>query len=373
MADTAFRSDDNLTKEVWSAALFRDALKKMWFGKFVGETASNIIQVKNELTKSKGDKITFGLRMQLKGQGTGDDGTIEGNEENLTLYDWSTTVHERGNGVRLKGKMTAQRTVFNLMAEAKDALSEWLANMFDNDTFLALSGLANPAIRDDDGTIVAAVSPSNNRKWYGGQTAAGVVTTGTSDATIGQDDATDYLDFLFGTKVIDIIKRKAQAAIPKIRPVKVDGEDHYVMLIHPLQAKALRGETAWLAAQQAANIRGRKNPIFSGALGIWNGVVIHESESIQTRTGAAGNGPETYFESGDSANATYTVSIARALFLGAQAGVHAYAQRPSWYAKMFDYGRKPGVATDLIYVAGKPRFNGEDYGVITVDTCVDPD
>ena len=38
-----------------------------------------------------------------------------------------------------------------------------------------------------------------------------------------------------------------------------------------------------------------------------------------------------------------------------------------WY---FQYGREPGVMTDLIWRAAKTKFNSEDYGVITVDTTI---
>lgn len=64
---------------------------------------------------------------------------------------------------------------------------------------------------------------------------------------------------------------------------------------------------------------------------------------------------------------------ARALLLGAQAGVHAYAQYPHWYEKLFQYNRIPGVATDLIYEVAKTVFNSEDFGVIAIDTYINTD
>jgi N4-gp56 family major capsid protein len=149
------------------------------------------------------------------------------------------------------------------------------------------------------------------------------------------------------------------------------------MFLHPYQTKALRGETAntgYAQAQRDANIRGESNPIFSGALGIWDGVILHEYEKITTRLGAAGTDPSEYWEAtGDTAGTapdvcTDTYTCARALFCGAQAAVIGYGQYPGWYEKNFDYGRVPGVATDIVYGIKKTQFNSKDFGVIAVDT-----
>jgi hypothetical protein len=91
--------------------------------------------------------------------------------------------------------------------------------------------------------------------------------------------------------------------------------------------------------------------------------VLHEYDRIETRDNTQ------VFDTGD----TCGENVARALFLGAQAGVHAYGQYPGWYEKMFQYGRVPGVATDMILSNQKCVFDSEDFGVITVDTVIVPD
>jgi N4-gp56 family major capsid protein len=313
----------------------------------------------NEFTggKKKGDTVTFPLLMDMAGTGVTDDTAIEGAEEALVYYNFAVTLHLRANGAKAAGPMSEQRTLLNLRGDMRDALSRWMSQITDSDILYALSGIANPA-----GTV-ALNGPSTARRWYGGQTTAGVVEAVAADVNI--DSATTNL---FGTAVISLMKRKAQLATPKISPINVEGEDKYIMLIHPYQAKALKGETAWLNAQHYANVRGRQNPLFSGALGEWDGVIIHEYDKIFTRTGDGGgeNLLTNAFETGDVCANTHTV--ARALFLGAQACVIAYAKEPGWYEKMFDYNRVPGVATDVLMAIGKTEFNSQDFGVITVDT-----
>jgi len=88
MANTAFATGDALTKKVWSAKLFKEAMREMFFTKFMGESSDSVIQVKTDLKKEKGDRITVGLRMRLTGAGQTSSTTgitLEGNEEALTF------------------------------------------------------------------------------------------------------------------------------------------------------------------------------------------------------------------------------------------------------------------------------------------------
>jgi N4-gp56 family major capsid protein len=370
MAETFHRSDSNLTQEKWMESLFREANKRTYFGKYAGDSEQSIIQNIYDLEgdKEAGDKITIGLLMELTGAGVVNDGKIEGNEEALVYHDYKTQIFCRGNGVVSGGKMSRKRTAYDIRKDARSVLAGWIKNVIDNDTVLSLSGLANPVLVNDDGAVLAAVAPSTNRKFYGGQTTAGVLTEVANDAAITNASSAH----LFGTKVIELLKRKAKMASPIIRPVVVEGKEYYVIFIHPWQVKALRADADWKDAQKSANVRGDKNPIFSGALGVWDGVVVHEYERILYRTGAATQSlPSEYFEATDIC--TSGVTVCRALFCGAQAGVHAWGQKPKWMEDNFDYGRRPGVATDFIYRADKTRFNSEDFGVITCDTAAVPD
>lgn len=322
MADTNFASGDTLTAKVWSAKLFKESIKDTFFSKFTGTSDKSIIQTKNDLTVKAGDKITFGLRMRLTGRGVTGDGDLEDNEEALVFYDFTVTVDLLANAVRAKSKLALKRPAFDLRAEFKDALRDWLTEIVDIETVEALSA-----------------SPTTNRNYFGGDA--------TSTANI---DASDT----FSSTLISKMKRQAKLATPKIRGIIVDGKESFICLAHPYQIKALRAETAWLNAARDAGIRGNKNVIFSGGDSWWDGVMVHEYERI-----------ETYNTWGGS-----TLDGARALLLGAQAGVHGYAQFPAWYEKLFQYGRIPGVATDLIYEVAKTVFNSEDFGVIAGDTYI---
>jgi len=387
MATTQFLNANRLSQEQWSATFFEYTLENMLLSRFMGTGNDSVIQVDKGLSKGPGDKVTFRMRAPLSNAGGYDDSDLEDNEESMNFFNFPVTVHERGNAVRSAGKMTDKRTSINIRAEAGEALGDWAAEQLDDDLVYALSGLGNQNTYAGEGTsdieTVNEHAPSSSRIYYGGQTAAGVVGTAkTSDALLSAETATSYL---FGTKIISVLRRMATMAAPKFRPIMINGKGYYVLLLHPLQVKALRLETGdhgWAVVQSRAGVRGLGNPLFQkimdGAEGIIDNVIIYEYERIQTRV--AGE----VFDDGDTIDAGVTdgtYRIARGLFLGAQAGCVAYGQMPKRYEKDFDFNRKPGTAVDMIYGTSKTVFNDpgasqsandaqQDYGVICCDTFV---
>lgn len=307
MANTAFATGDALTKKVWSAKLFKEAMRNMFFNKFMGESSDSIIQVKNDLKKEKGDRITVGLRMRLteSGQTSSTTGiTLEGNEEALTFYSQNVSIYEYGHSVRTGSKLDMQRPAFDLRVEMKDALKEWVEEKLEK---LILTAMIT--------------SPTTNR----------------------------YLDKSTATLTcehLSALRRQAQLASPKIRPVKVEGKDYYLMICHPYATKYLKYDDDWRNAQQYANVRGKDNPLFTGALGVYDGIVIHEY---------------------DRSDLLLTGTTVRSVLCGAQAGLVAWAQTPSWYEKLFDYERIPGVASDMLVGVAKSAFNSEDFGCFAMD------
>ena len=115
-----------LVKKAWAKQLWKEAQKDNFFAKFTGEGPENIIQVKTELKKDKGDKITIPLVMNLTGAGVTGDNQLEGNEEALQFYDCAVEVDQIRHAVRLQGRMEEHKTQINLRAAAKEGLKNWL-------------------------------------------------------------------------------------------------------------------------------------------------------------------------------------------------------------------------------------------------------
>jgi N4-gp56 family major capsid protein len=372
MANTVFvrgGAHSASVEEVWGEKTYRQAEKDSFFndGRFVGTDSNSIIQVNADLTKNKGDQIHTPLRARLIDDGKVNDAAIEGSEIALTFHNCDTTIHKRKQAVRLDGEMTERRTKIKLRGEAKEALGSWHAESRDTYIVLGLSGLANAV------ATIAASAPTSARRFIGGQLTTGVggVATVATDALITNAAG----EHLFGTFVLSHLKRMAQvdggAAYGKMRPVIIKGKKFYVFFASPWQIKALKMEDRWINAQKDANIRGEDNPIFSGACGMWDGVIVHEYDKMQLRTGAGGVTAPEIFEAGDGVASGLTV--ARGLFCGAQAGILAYGRKIGWKEKVFEYDSQFGVEVSSIYGFSKAKFNSQDFAVITCDTRVDLD
>ena len=79
-----------LRREVWQKELYKDVIDNLYFTQkgMIGTGTNNIVQIKDELKKGKGDTITFGLTAKLSGSGVSGDNELEGNGNcpNCGLY-----------------------------------------------------------------------------------------------------------------------------------------------------------------------------------------------------------------------------------------------------------------------------------------------
>lgn len=350
-----------LQKQLWGKELWAEAQNELYWNKFTSKAEptldamatkafNNIITEKTDLKKEKGDKINIALMYKLGGTGVTGDNWLKGNEEDLKFYEDAVTVDQIRNAVALAGAMEEQRFAYNLRTSAKAALKTWLVEMMDQRIFDELSK-----------------NPSANRRLFGGDA--------TSFATL---EATD----VFNTSLISRAKRFAKLATPRIRPLIIDGKEYYVCIAHPYQIKSLRADTVWQNAHYYAHERGLNNPIFAGSDSIVDGVVIHEHNSIWARSQGAGTGTaselgsESWESTATGSDLTETVTgigevaKARALFLGAQAGLKAIAKEPFWREDTDDFENQVGFAAGLIWGAKKATFNNLDHGVLALDTAI---
>ncbi len=308
-----------------------------------------MIQLLDDTQKGPGDRITVPLRMQLSALGVQGDSTLEGNEEALQVYTDNLYIDQLRNAVRSGGKMSEQRVPFSVREQAQIGLSDWYAGVFDLGFFNQLAGISTADTRQACNNT--AVAPSTNNVYY----ANGVANdTQVASATVSNVMKLQFIDFAL---------QKAKLNSPCIRPIKMMGEDYYVLFLHPYQVTDLRinsGAGQWFDIQKAAMTGGEitKNPIFTGALGMYNNVIIHESTRV----------PASYNLPADTNWSTY-----RGLLCGAQAGVLAFGQdsagnKVSWVEELFDYGNQLGVAAGMIWGGKKTIFNSQDFGVIVIAT-----
>lgn len=345
MATTDYPVNHPSAVKFWSEKLYRESLKRTYMSQFIGDSASSIIQRKDNTQKGAGDKITVTLRMQLSGDGVAGDGTLEGNEEALTTYTDALYIDQVRHAVRSAGKMSEQRVPWDVREEAMDALADWQANMIDTALFNQLAGNTGETQTKKTGSN-STTAPSTNRIYYANGLA--------NETQVASASASN----VFKLKFIDYAVEKAKVASPMIRPLKINGQDKYVCFLHPYQVTSLRTDAAtagnWFDIQKAALQGGEisKNPIYTGALGEYNNTILFESTRVPS----------------------VTTGVYRAIFAGAQSAAIAFGQKYNgvdsniWREETFDYGNQLGVATGLIWGAKKSTFNSEDFGTIVIAT-----
>lgn len=359
MGQTVIPFGDPKAQKKWSGQLFVETTKKSYFERFIGTSENSVIQRKTDLESDAGDRISFDLSVQLRGAPTSGDDRLKGKEEALKFYTDEVIIDQLRKSVSAGGKMTRKRTAHDLRQVAKDRLSDYWAQYIDELNFIYLSGarginedfLQDPNYTGHAGNPLR--QPDAQHLLFGGDA--------TSKATLTADDK-------MSRELIERAANKARmmrARDPKtanLLPVSVNGEKHYVMLMSPDQEYDLRTEqsaSGWLEIQKAAAAaEGKANPIFKGGLGMINNIVLHSHESV-IRFNDYGAGQNVY--------------AARALFLGKQAGVIAYGTagglRFTWKEEVDDFGNEPVVAAGTILGVSKTRFNGRDFGVVSIDTA----
>ena len=238
----------------YSAFLAVDTSRKSYFNKKfmgVGVEAQTPLQTLPHLENDAGDQVSYDLVMQLKMRPIQGDNTLRSKEEDLKFYTDNLYIDQLRGGVNTGGRMTRKRTVHDLRKIARVRQSDWWARLFDETLFVYLSGARgiNPDyIEPTDFAGYAGnplSAPDAQHLMFGGSAL--------SKATLA---ATDKMSL----KLIDRAVARAEVmgggttGVPAIQPVMIDGEEHFVLVMHPWCEYDLRtdvGAGGWMDIQKA--------------------------------------------------------------------------------------------------------------------------
>ena len=384
MARTNLGPGSDQAVKRWSLGLSIDYMRRIYWRKFMGRGSDNVVEEKTELESDAGDEIKFDLNVRMLGEPVYGDNRLEGNEEQLRFFQDELRIDQVRKAGSAGGRMTRKRTIHDLRMLNRARLAEYFAEWTDEILFAYGSGI-NDSTVDNANRLFRSTSfagnplsaPDEDHLMYGFAGGENNDTQPTSRATL---DATDVMSVNLIENVNTRVRMFNTEDIEnmRMRPVMVGSEKHYVVVMSPYQSRDLRRSTTsadWLEIQKNAGMRGEKNPIFTGALGMIDGTVLQSSESIRL-----------FSNYGAGAN----VNAARALFMGAQAMTCAYGggrgqnstggsselrsqgaglSRMEWVEESKDYGNEINVAGGMIFGCKKTRFNGRDYGLVAVDTA----
>lgn len=379
---TNFALLTNEEKTIWAKDVWRLARNKAMLTRFQGKSANSMIHLCTELKESvKGARAVITLLHDTEGDGVAGDRMLEGNEEALTTSDIVIEVDQLRHAHRHEGKMANQRSVVDFRENARDMLSYWLSDRWDQMAFLTLSGVqfnkknnGAPRVGSDltklEFAPTAADAPTSKRygQWDEGtkQILWGTGTGGIVGGAVGTGDYPCWEMF---------VQAKAYAKMNYIRGVNEDGgEEVFHVFLSPLAMARLKLDPTYLQNLRHAQARDGKNPLFTGSTVKIDGLYLHEHRHVYNTSGASGavlipgGGPI-----GSKWGGGGLVDGCQILFCGAQAMAMADIGTPDWHEKGFDFDNQQAVALGKISGMMKPKFasqysNGtlEDFGVISL-------
>ena len=364
MADT--RANPNLTPEIWDDQFFTEYLTENRYAGEMGTNENSVIQVKEDLTKKKGDRVNFALVNKLTQDAVTGRAIMEGNEEDMATRSYELAVDKRRNAVRV-AEIDEQYSAISLRQAGKIVLKEWA--MKDTERLISkalgdMNGIPMTAaavgLAGNQTALDAWLVDNADRVYFGNSAYTAMTDLSAGLATLTAATAAERLTI----DAIDQMKFMAiNRANPKIRPIRTEanGRHYYLLYAHPLAFRDLKADTALRQAQREVSLEMENNRLFKGGDLLWNGVIIKEAHDLYDYSTLTGLG-----DSG-------TTTVVPAFLCGAQAVAVAYARRWRSKTEEFDYGDKYGLETSAIYGVGKMVFgtgaadrdDTKDNGVIT--------
>jgi len=379
MAEILVPANDATAVVIYSKRLFSHAIRSTTAAKLMAlglsaDSEQNFVQLFDETSKGPGDTVKYDLVPNITGPGVLGDNPIAGHEVGWSALQDSFVINQQRQAELLKGRMSQQRVPYSMRDSAKVTLANWWKETIDVGLLNQLAG--NTAQTDVSYTgLNAAIAPDSSHWMFAGSVANEAALTSSN---------------VFDISLIPALVAKAQGTLTfPIKPVVLKGvQVDGVLFLHPLQVKALKQSTSagsWFDIQKAAMTGGQitGNPIFSGAIGMVDNVIMHQDahvpygdnsqnliyDPVQQTTVAA---PTSL-----GAAATGTTSVARAVFVGAQAAAVAFggaenvggkALKVKWYEELLDAGNQLRVTAGMVYGIKKTRFISQDYATIVVSS-----
>lgn len=369
MAEFIVGTGSAVTPIQHSNTIFQNYLTQMSLSGLMGKKGSNQpIIVDDELSGKPGDTLRYHFIPQNDGEPIiGQNATILGNEESLDEYTMDLTIDQMAKAFRKKGKMTDKRIIWKFRDEAKTQLTNWWAQTSENLLFWALtgwvSGTPSTTFAALKTTMASSTATTDLVTGAGrcikavGANSSTEVTAANSDNTAlytGGGAAVATSDVISPRLIEDAVVMAKTSGTYKVRPIRVgkNNEEFFILMLHTRVARDLRFHPDWQAkALSCAQCGLGDDPIATGSLGVWNNVIVKESERV-VRFGVSG-----------------THMIARNLLLGADAAVLGWAQRLDYTEELIDHKRILSMASDEIRGQKKLTFNSVDTGVCQVITA----
>lgn len=363
MARTQILPTDPGAVKTWETEVSVEMTKKSMFTKMTGSEKSALpIIRKTSLESGPGDEVTCYLIAKMVGKPREGAEKLAGFEDKLNHFTDKMRIDKHRRAVNVGDIMDQKRVPYDIAEQAKARLSDYAAEIHDEQLVMTLSGARGVGDEIQHYPIGYAGFPNAFETPDAGHAQA-------ADGSVAYNalvEATHKLKLA----IIDSANLRAKKMIgdvtggkaAKMTPCSAEGGSHFLFMTGPEGMYDLRrevGDAGFLTLEKAKmTAEGAKNVIFTGGKAFHNGVLIDEIQNI-VKFDNAGAG---------------TVRAMRSLFLGAHAAAVAYGTkgqkrgtRIELSESDLDHGEEEVLVMRLIAGYKKCRYNGMDFGVLSVD------
>ena len=360
----------------YSKEVTRKAMAKSKVKPFISTSendTTSIIKATRSTQAENGSVIAVTLEDELVESGAVGNVTLDASSEELKEIKQFIKIDRWQHTVPSNGSVVTQRKADKFKSKAKSALTNWGTRKFDKVFFNVMSA-------DCTNVVVAGHHTDSDTT---NLVKADVLTT--SDVEEAKNRAILGLD------------HEGNATQPPLLPVSTSQNENlgyyedvefFVMFVGTHTARHIKNDANWAEARKDALERGKTNPIFTGALGFWDGVLLLDAKTDSPRTSGILTSSSKFAGFSNVKNSDLSIYEGGAgqeteinLLMGAGACQIVVDQGVAYY----DYPDKDDVrrmnaSIDRVYGLAKTKyeasandgilkdsiFDGKDYGVIAV-------
>lgn len=347
--------DSALRVQQWDSDFFVEHLRNNRFAQYQGRGPGHVIQVKEQLMKQKGDKITFAFVENDDADGVTNNQRLAGSESAVGNHGHQLTVNLHRHGT-VVNEYEEMRSAIDLRNAGKQTLMNWRKRLHRNKI---LDALGSPVT--DGVTTYSAASEAQKDAWavanqdrvrYG---AAASNYSGDHSADLAKIDTTN--DVITPAQ-LTAMKELAETCDPAMTPIMTaEDEEFWVVFMGSRLFRDLSQHATMTQANREARARSKDNPIFRGGDLLWNSMIIRHVPEITTRNLLSGVG--------DSSS-----DVEPCYLCGAGALAYGIAKRDYTRTRSDDYGHENGIAIGTIMGVEKQMFKDNSgtkiqHGVVT--------
>ncbi len=330
----------NIVKK-WENKFFSEYVRNGRFAKYMGTDEFSMIQVKEALMGETGRDLSITLINRLTGSGKTGKSTLKGNEEKMDQRTFVFIVDRVRHAV-LHDRLDEDFSAINLVKAKNAILRVWFMEnlrdaIIDALGSISVSGAVSKTYADATETHKDAWLVDNaDRVLFG----AAISNNSSNDHSASLSNIDNTAD-QFTAASLKLMKRRAEIANPKIRPITTnDDEEWFVVFAGSNTFRDFSNDSVIQQANREAWQRGKDNPLFTGGDLLYDGMIIRKVADIADISSVgAGN-----------------INVGPVYLTGAQALGICWKRRSRMIEDIDDYGAKKGAGFEEIRDVKKLYF-----------------